>query len=67
MGQTRKNERLTPESLAPRCVTQRTAQKHLDCHVAVEVVVMRFPHLAHPALADWFEESVPAKHGTASE
>jgi hypothetical protein len=33
-------------------------QKHLDGDVAVEVVVVRFPHLAHSALANALEEPI---------
>ena len=38
--------------------------QHLDGDIPVQVVVMCFPHFAHPAFADALEESIAAEDGT---
>ena len=38
--------------------------QHLDGDIPVEVVVVCFPHFAHPAFADALEESIAAEDGT---
>ena len=58
------HESLSTEALTRRRVTERPLEEHLDGYIAVEVVVVRLPHLAHPALADALEEPVPAENGT---
>jgi hypothetical protein len=63
----REHERLSPEPLTTRRVTQGSVQEHLDGNIPVEVVVVCFPHLAHTAFANAFEESIPAENGTGPD
>ncbi len=58
-GQLRSGVGLATEPLPiPRLAGQLGGQ-YLDCHVAVDHGVAGPEHLAHPALADQFEQSVP--------
>jgi hypothetical protein len=67
VGQAGKYESFAPKPFAQRGVRERAGQQQLDSDVALEVVVMRLPNLAHPALADRLDESVTAEDGTRSE
>ena len=58
----RKNQRLSTKSLAPCRVLESSAQQELEGDFAIEIVVVSFPDLAHPAFADALDEPVAAEH-----
>ena len=67
MRQPRQYQCLAPESLVAAGMVDNTAHQKLDRDVAVQIVVVRFPDLAHPAAADLLDESVTAEYGARSE
>ena len=65
--ETGEHQRLAAKSLAGGRIDQRAAQEHLDGDDAVQVGVVRLPHLAHAARADALDEPVTSEHGAGTD
>ena len=58
MREPRQHVGLAAEALARRAVVERARGEHLDRDLAIEVRVVRLPHLAHAAAPDLLDEAV---------
>jgi hypothetical protein len=65
--QPRENEGFASKAFSARCMLESSAQQKLQRDFSVEVVVLGFPDLSHPAFANALDEPVAPEHRAGAE